>query len=470
MTTASENLRFICNSCGFRARIPVAYKGKVILCPGCQAMKIVAADGSDPTGSTVAVRRVETATTPVGTYSTPDATGKIRFTCSACGYLAKLGIHYAGKAIACPSCESPQLIPPLAPTAVAAPKAEIELALDLSAPSAPEAAPAPAARSAPAAPTAPVAPAPVEEADFSLDEPETKAKPELSAKPALRTPAALPRNRADEPAAVTGPGLEELMEATPPPAPPKPAAKPIPRGKPAASVAPAAAAPAEQPTPRPKIGGVVRRGNKPVDADEEDVADEDADGTDTPPAKPKVSLNPAGGNGSLVEQLKQPPALYVTILAAVTTVLTIAFLILWRLSAGAATTEHERAESYTGKFETESKAHRDAVLERDGQASELQKANAKLEAALAAGRKTTAALATAESENQAAKADADGERTQRKAAEGKLDAALAKAAKAEVDRDETLRQLLEKIKALKEETAMRKQFQDRVKELDAKTK
>ncbi len=89
---------------------------------------------------------------------------------------------------------------------------------------------------------------------------------------------------------------------------------------------------------------------------------------------------------------------------------------------------------------------------------------------MAAGKKTEAALATAESESQTAKADADAERTQRKAAEGKLDAALAKAAKAEADRDETLRQLLEKAKALKEETAMRKQFQDRVKELDAKTK
>ncbi len=468
MTTASENLRFICNSCGFRARIPASYKGKVILCPGCQAMKIVAADGSDPTGSTVAVRRVETATTPVGTYSTPDASGKIRFTCSACGYLAKLGIHYAGKAIACPSCESPQLIPPLAPTAVAAPKAEIELALDLSAP---EAAPAPVARSAPAAQPAPVAPAAVADADFSLDEPETRAKPDLADKAALRTPAnVLPTSRADEPAAVTGPALEELMEATPAPAPAplKPAVTPIRRGKPAA---PAPAAPvAQPPTPKPKTGGVVRRGAKPVDADEDEVGDEDADGTDTPPAKPKVSVNPRGGSGSLIDQLKQPPALYVTIIAAVTTVLMVAFMILWRLSAGAAATEHERADKFSGEFETASKAHRTAVLERDGQASELQQTNAKLEAALAAGKKTAAALATAESESQAAKADADGERTQRKAAEGKLDAALAKAAKAEVDRDETLRQLLEKMKALKEETAMRKQFQDRVKELDAKTK
>ncbi len=165
MTTATENIRFICNSCGFRARIPGTYKGKVILCPGCQAMKIVAPDGSDPTGSTVAVRRVETATVPAGTYSTPDASGKIRFTCTTCGYLAKLGANYAGKAIACPSCQSPQLIPPLAPAAVAAPKAEIELALDLSAPSAPEAepaAPAPPARPAPATKAAkaePVAPA-----------------------------------------------------------------------------------------------------------------------------------------------------------------------------------------------------------------------------------------------------------------------------------------------------------------------
>jgi DNA-directed RNA polymerase subunit RPC12/RpoP len=107
-----ESMRFICGGCGYRARIPVSYTGKVILCPGCQQMQVAHADGGEATGDTVRVSKLTTAP-GTGRFSVPDAEGRLRFTCTGCGYSAKLASTYAGKAISCPQCKSPQLIPPL---------------------------------------------------------------------------------------------------------------------------------------------------------------------------------------------------------------------------------------------------------------------------------------------------------------------------------------------------------------------
>ncbi len=112
--TSTDSIRFICGGCGYRARIPSNYQDKVILCPGCQQMQIATADGSDPTGDTVRYNRVSTAQ---GTdrFSKPDDSGRLIFTCNSCSFQAKLAATYAGKAISCPKCNSPQLIPPLEP-------------------------------------------------------------------------------------------------------------------------------------------------------------------------------------------------------------------------------------------------------------------------------------------------------------------------------------------------------------------
>jgi hypothetical protein len=119
--TSSDTIRFICPGCGYRARIPGSFSGKVILCPGCQKMQIASPDGGVATGETVSVSKV--ATVPdaaAGQVSVADAQGKIRFTCAKCGFHAKLASSYAGKAIACPGCQAPQLIPPLGEARVAA--------------------------------------------------------------------------------------------------------------------------------------------------------------------------------------------------------------------------------------------------------------------------------------------------------------------------------------------------------------
>ncbi len=65
--------------------------------------------------------------------------------------------------------------------------------------------------------------------------------------------------------------------------------------------------------------------------------------TVTPPTprRPKRRCRPrlSGASGGLIDQLKQPPALYVTVLAVVSTALMLVFLVLWRMSAGAASDE-----------------------------------------------------------------------------------------------------------------------------------
>ena len=79
MSTA-ETMRFICGGCGYRARIPSSYTGKVILCPGCQQMQIATADGGEATGDTVRVNKVATAQGGTGRFSVPDGEGRLRFT------------------------------------------------------------------------------------------------------------------------------------------------------------------------------------------------------------------------------------------------------------------------------------------------------------------------------------------------------------------------------------------------------
>jgi competence protein ComGC len=175
MTTPPDTIRFTCSACGYRARIPSSYSGKVILCPGCQAVQIASPSGGEATGNTVRVSRVQTAPDPTaGRVSVPDANGKIPFTCTKCGFYAKLAITYAGKAISCPGCKDPQIIPPVAPsipsesssTPAPTTASKVELELDLGndkkapMPNDPKLEPTkPAAEAKPAAPAAEAKPA-----------------------------------------------------------------------------------------------------------------------------------------------------------------------------------------------------------------------------------------------------------------------------------------------------------------------
>lgn len=120
-----SRVHFRCSQCGHATSIPARYAGKVVECPACEAVQL--ALPSDENGFGQA---------PVALVD-----GKIPWQCAACSYQAKLGPAYAGKAIRCPGCQEPQVIPliavsaalvkppvlssvPVAPVAHAAPEAK----------------------------------------------------------------------------------------------------------------------------------------------------------------------------------------------------------------------------------------------------------------------------------------------------------------------------------------------------------
>lgn len=107
---SADTFRFVCNSCSYRARIPLKYAGATIKCPGCSAAQVAdptAAEGPS-TGDTVAIAKVDTTNVPSATANVTPPSGKMRFVCQACGYRAKIPVKYAGMAIKCPGCGTPQ--------------------------------------------------------------------------------------------------------------------------------------------------------------------------------------------------------------------------------------------------------------------------------------------------------------------------------------------------------------------------
>lgn len=115
--------RFICVACGYRARIPGQYMGLAVTCPKCETVQIAAQEENEgaPTGDTVTISRMKTAE-----HAPPPATGapasaaavlagagsgdKVRFTCSGCGFKARIPAAYAGQTIHCPGCNSVQMV------------------------------------------------------------------------------------------------------------------------------------------------------------------------------------------------------------------------------------------------------------------------------------------------------------------------------------------------------------------------
>lgn len=135
--------RFICVGCGYRARIPAQYMGLAVTCPKCDTVQIATPEEQEgpATGDTVAISKIKTAddgakianpqvtaapaepgikmptskaapAAPAKTAPTAAAGGgdKVRFTCSACGFKARIPSTYAGENIHCPGCNSVQLV------------------------------------------------------------------------------------------------------------------------------------------------------------------------------------------------------------------------------------------------------------------------------------------------------------------------------------------------------------------------
>jgi Zn finger protein HypA/HybF involved in hydrogenase expression len=136
--------RFICVGCGYRARIPAQYMGLAVTCPKCDTVQIATPEEQEgpATGDTVAISKIKTAedgakianpqvaaaapaepgikmptskappAAPAKGAATAAAGGgdKVRFTCSACGFKARIPSTYAGENIHCPGCNSVQLV------------------------------------------------------------------------------------------------------------------------------------------------------------------------------------------------------------------------------------------------------------------------------------------------------------------------------------------------------------------------
>lgn len=138
--------RFICVGCGYRARIPSQYMGLAVTCPKCDTVQIATPEEQEgpSTGDTVAISRMKTAadgaqianpqvtaapsepgikmptskappvppapTKSIGPTAAAGGGDKVRFTCSACGFKARIPSSYAGENIHCPGCNSVQFV------------------------------------------------------------------------------------------------------------------------------------------------------------------------------------------------------------------------------------------------------------------------------------------------------------------------------------------------------------------------
>ena len=413
--SAVESMRFICGGCGYRARIPSSYTGKVILCPGCQQTQIASADGGESTGDTVRVTKVATAP-GTGRFSVPEADGRLRFTCTDCGYSAKLASTYAGKAISCPKCKSPQLIPPLQGPESSAGKAEPSLALEPAA--------APAADDGlsfddePAKPTAP-----------------TAAAPRKSTAPAAAVSAEDGLSFGDEPAAAAA------------------------MAKPAVPKAPAPAV--AKPSTKPGTGGVVRRGSRvPLPAEPvDDAGDEDGE-----PQKPAKPLPP------WAQKLKEPRMMAIIGGCAAALILQIVLISGWVGASNEAKGFRETAAANETRANGLEKLKSNAEFDLSKTTEEvnrLKKVESEAKAALAASEVRLTDLGEQLKKAEADKAD---EYARRKKAEAEQDEMFTKLKVAEKKRDEEYRITTDLRRKYEEEAKLRKDLKVRLDEAIAGSK
>jgi DNA-directed RNA polymerase subunit RPC12/RpoP len=103
--------RFICISCGYRARIPDQYMGLAVTCPKCETVQIASREDNEApsTGDTVSIARIKTSE-PVKSAKRAPGEEQVPFTCSACGFKSQLGKSLLGMAIKCPGCQATQVV------------------------------------------------------------------------------------------------------------------------------------------------------------------------------------------------------------------------------------------------------------------------------------------------------------------------------------------------------------------------
>jgi len=420
--TSVDSMRFVCGGCGYRARIPTTYQNKVILCPGCQQMQIADgnAEGSAPTGDTVRYNRVATAH---GTdrFSKPDDAGRLTFTCSSCAFSAKLAAIYAGKAISCPKCQSPQLIPPIEPAGGA-----------------------PMGKTQPPRVESPAAD--VKEDELTFDLSPSATKPESAAMPIQ------PSKSTKPPAPSSVPEADELTfddapVASAPSAPsaPKP---PMPRvAASKSSTSPAHNQPADE--QRPGTGQIKRRGSRmPLPNVEPDLDEVEAE----VPMVEKKPLPP------WVEQAKQPKIMIMAGSAVVLLVLMVVLISGWMSATDLATEQRALAASNKSETEREIKARKEVEWKLSETETALTKAKqAEIDAKAALVAAEMKALELAEKFKQV-DSERQGEYDKRKKAEASYDEVFAKIKSFEATREEDYRIRNDLRKKYDEESRLRREM------------
>ena len=427
-----ETMRFICSGCGYRARIPSSYTGKVILCPGCKQMEIASADGGDSTGDTVRVARVTTAQGSAN-FSVPDAEGNLRFTCGGCGYGAKLSGTYAGKAISCPQCKAPQLIPPLA-------KAEGNVEKKLQPP-----APAPA----PTPTQAPIA-APQNEVDLSFDD-ETTSDPN----PLPVAKKTIAQVAAHDPVDDISFDQEPLAHATAETTSANTVKPPSTRTA-LPTKGPRDAGPGQSPTDKPTSGKIVRRGsNAAMPAMPQSTAD-DAENDESDSVKSAKPLP------EWVQKVKQPKIM-ASIGGGLAVFITLIVLISAWSNASSSVKELEDKVKLTEELNNTLKKGKSdaefALSETKSERDRLKKSEADMKAELILAKTGLAELGEKVKQAEAKKTE---EYDLRKKMEVKHDENFAKLKSVEKLRDEDYQRSIDVRKKYEEEVKLRKSLQERL--------
>jgi DNA-directed RNA polymerase subunit RPC12/RpoP len=106
-------VEFACTSCGFRTKLGASLAGKPIRCPGCQATQVVSSarlDGSVAAASEAPAEPGTGSASATAMVASAGAGEKLRFTCTACGFKARIPSLYAGQTIHCPGCNVVQMV------------------------------------------------------------------------------------------------------------------------------------------------------------------------------------------------------------------------------------------------------------------------------------------------------------------------------------------------------------------------
>jgi hypothetical protein len=423
-------------------------------------MQIASPDGGAATGGTVSHAKVATAPDSApGQVSVADAQGKIRFTCAKCGFHAKLAASYAGKAISCPGCQAPQLIPPLVEAHDSAGGAATPAVTPAAALTSPSEAPGITVDD-----TSPFDDQAVEAAGSGTaiaPRPPAAKAPASAISPSPSKQPLAPAAAAALPSGVPGMGGGDAPADA---GDERPARSLSSSGKPKRGLSSVA-------TPVPGKG-VIRRGGKAGAAlaaeeeaaaiAEEDAALEEEEEERTVPKELPAILKPLE---PYLVHLREPKVMALVGAVVVALILEVCLIVAWRSAAGdVAKLRPQLATAMKSLEETQDKLTH-ALYDVGAQTSRADKAAEKLQqgqAALAESQK--------DAENQKAKAkqaeiDHQKEYDQRKAAETKLDATLDKLSKAVQARDDDYKKRVEAEKARDEESRLRKELKDKLDEL-----